>query len=182
MLLLMTGFALAYEPVKGINFPNKTEVEEFEFINNIKLKYVIYRQNDTAYFDRLIYDAIYSSTLASFKQIRSLGAIDKKCGKDDLIEIFEVSEDQLNDPARFPEKFTGGGNTGKDPLWGFFDPRINEYGYNAIVVSPHSEKISHRVMAHEVAHHWYSEFCLDRFTKMTSEQFAESIQEKLTWN
>ena len=182
MLLLMTGLALAYEPVRGISFDSKTEPEKWEFYHNIDLEYVIYRQENSSYYDKLIYEAIYASTLASFKSIRSLGAIDKRCGNNDLIEIYEISEDQLNSPARFPLNFIGGGNTGRDPLWGYFDPRINEPGYDAIVLSPHNEASNYRIMVHEMAHHWYSEFCLDRFTKMTSEEFAVSIQEKVKWN
>lgn len=179
MLLLMTGLALAYEPVKGISFAAKPERDEWEFFHNINLKYVIYRQENSAYSEMLMYDAIYSSSVASFKSIRSLGAIEKKCGNDDLIEIFEIPEDQLNNPARFPERFVGGGDTGKDPLWGYFDPRINEPGYNAIVLTPHMDASNYRILVHEIAHHWYSEFCLDRFTNMTSEDFAISIQEKM---
>lgn len=181
MFLLMAGFALAYEPVEGISFPNESEVEEYNFYHNIDLKYKIYRQANSGYYDSLIYDAIYSSTLASFKEIRSLGAIDKKCGKDDFIEIYEISENQLNDPSRFPSKYIGGGKTGRDPLWGYFDPRANEPGYNAIVITSHNDKSNYRVIVHEIAHHWYSEFCLDRFTKVNTEEFAIAIQEKVRW-
>ena len=91
MFLLMAGFALAYEPVEGINFPNVSEIEEYNFYHNINLRYRIYRQANSSYDDMLIYGAIYASTLASFREIQSLGAIDKKCGKDDFIEIYEIS-------------------------------------------------------------------------------------------
>jgi len=179
MFLLMAGFALAYEPVEGISFPNESEVEEYNFYHNIDLKYKIYRQANSGYYDSLIYDAIYSSTLASFKEIRSLGAIDKKCGKDDFIEIYEISENQLNDSSRFPSQYVGGGNTGRDSLWGYFDPRPAEPGYNAIIITPHADKSNYRVMVHEIAHHWYSEFCLERFTNLDSEEFAVKIQERV---
>ena len=181
MLLLMIGSALAYEPVEGINFSTKTSVEEFHFFHNIKLKFSISRQENSSYYDELIYRAIYTSSVVSFQKIQSLGAIDKRCVDNDLLQIFEISEAELNDPSRFPREFTGGGTTGKAPLWGYFDPRVNEPGYNSIVVSPHSEESNYRIMVHEVAHHWYSTFCLDSYTKITSEEFANLVQEKATW-
>jgi hypothetical protein len=181
MWLLMIGSALAYEPVEGIDFSTTTSVEEFEFFHDINLKFSISRQKGSSYSDELVYRAIYSSSLVSFQKIQSLGAINKKCVNNDLLEIFEISESQLNDSTRFPKEFIGGGATGKPSLWGYFDPRIEEPGYNAIVISPHSEESNYRILVHEIAHHWYSTFCLDSYAKTSSEEFANLVQEKATW-
>lgn len=181
MWFLMIGSALAYEPVEGIRFSTKTPVEEFDFYHDIKLKFSISRQENSNYYDELVYRAIYSSSVVSFQKIQSLGALNNRCVNNDLLEIFEVSENQLNDPSRFPREFIGGGQTGKPALWGYFDPRVEESGYNAIVLSPHSEESNYRILVHEVAHHWYSVFCLDSYTKISSEEFANLVQEKATW-
>jgi len=182
LFLLMTGFVAAYEPVRGIDFPQKTTVEEYNFYHDISLRFTVNRQNNTGYNNELLYRAIVVSSAASFKEIQSLGAIEKRCTPNDILEIFEIREDQLNSPNRFPEQFIGTDENGRDPLWGYFDPRMSEPGYNAIVVSPHSPDSNYRVLVHEVAHHWYATFCLERYTSLTSEEFAVEIQKKATWN
>jgi len=182
MLFLMVGAALAYEPVDGISFKTIEPVEQFEFIDNTYLKIESYRQENSTYYDELFYKAIYSSTVASLREIQSLGALHDKCTKNDLLQIFEISEAELNNPNRFPSRFIGGRDTGRAPLWGYFDPRIDEPGYNSIVISPHDKSSNYRILVHEVAHHWYSTFCLENYTKLTSEEFATMIQDKAVWN
>jgi len=182
MLFLMIGSALAYEPVDGISFENVTPIEQFEFIDNTYLKIESYRQQNSPYYDELFYKAIYSSTAVSLREINSLGALNNNCKKNDLLQIYEISEADLNSPERFPSRFIGGRDTGKPPLWGYFDPRVDEPGYNAIVVSPHDQGSNYRILVHEVAHHWYSTFCLEDYTNLTSEEFANMVQGKATWN
>jgi hypothetical protein len=177
----MVGMALAYKPVEGIKFPIKSEIEEYTFIDDIKLKFSINRQNLDSYPDEMIYKAIYSSTLVSIREIQSMGAAHKRCSSGELVEIFEISEKELNNPARFPEEFIGNSGRGYNSLWGYYDPRPNEPGLDAIVISPHSGNANYRIIAHEMAHYWYQTFCLERFTKLNSEEFAVSIQNKLIW-
>ena len=181
MLLLMTGLALAYEPIEGLTFERLTPVEEFDFVGDTKLTITTYRQQNSFYYDELFYKAIYSSTVVSLKKVQSLGALHKKCAEDDMVEIYEISEKDLNDPARFPKEFIGGQGNGRGSLWGYFDPRISEPGYNAIVLSPHSESENYRILVHEIAHHWYATFCLERYTNITSEDFAVSVERQATW-
>lgn len=182
MWLLLASLASAYTPVRGIDFPNKTEVDEYHFFHGINFKFQISRQENTEYYDSLIYRAIYFSSLASWKKIESLGAIDKECIKGDLVEIFEISEAELNNPARFPAKYIGDKDNGKPNLWGYYDPRNNESGLDAIVISAHdSDSENYRIIVHEIAHYWYSAFCLDSYTGTTSEEFAVKIQEEVIW-
>jgi hypothetical protein len=177
----MTGLALAYTPTQGISFEEKTPVEEFKFVGNTKLKIQTYRQENSPYYNELFYRAIYSSTVVSLRKIQSLGALNKKCSPNDLLEIFEISEDQLNDSTRFPKEFVGGGNTGREKLWGYFDPRVSEPGHNSIVLSSHDKSSNYRILVHEMAHHWYATFCLERYTKLSSEEFAITVQEEAPW-
>lgn len=181
MLLLMTGLALAYTPVEGISFEKITSPETFEFIGDTKLTISTYRPDKSTYYDELFYKAIYSSAVVSLKKVQSLGALNKKCSPDDLVEIYEISESSLNDPSRFPKEFIGGQGNGRGSLWGYFDPRVSESGYDAIVLSPHNESENYRILVHEMAHHWYATFCLDRYTNTTSEEFAVSVEKQATW-
>jgi hypothetical protein len=178
----MAGIALAYEPVDGISFPIKSEIEEYIFIDNIKFKFSINRQSMDSYPDELIYKAIYSSTLFSIREIQAMGAQHKRCSSGELVEIFEISEKELNNPSRFPEEFINNPSRGYTSLWGYYDPRPNENALDAIVISSgHMKSSSYRIVAHEIAHYWYQTFCLERFTKLNSEEFATSIQNKLIW-
>jgi hypothetical protein len=181
LLLLISSLALAYEPVNGISFPNVTKVEEYDFYHNIRFRFQLYRQKNTQYFDNLIYRGIFSSSLAAWKRIEKIGAINKQCGSD-ILEIFEISEAQLNNPKRFPEGFIGHPEQGVPNLWGFFDPRTSEPGYDSIVVSYQgADKINFKLIVHEIAHYWYSSFCLENYTIATSEQFATVVEKEVVW-
>jgi hypothetical protein len=183
MWLLLASLASAYTPVRGLNFPNKTEVDEYHFFHGINFKFQINRQENTEYHDSLIYRAIYFSSLASWKKIEPMGAINQECNRGSLVEIFEVSENELNNPSRFPAEFIENKKLGKPSLWGYYDPRPNESGLDAIVVSPHgNDSENYRIIVHEIAHYWYDSFCLNSHTKMTSEEFAVMIQREVTWN
>ena len=182
MLFLLLNLANAYEPVSGIEFPNRTEVKQYNFYHNIDLRVQINRMMNTQFYDLLIYRAILDSSLASWKKIEPLGIIDNKCRPLDLIEIYEISEAQLNNPQRFPANFIGNPATGKPNLWGFYDPRNSEFGLDTIVVSPHGDdSINFGLIVHEIAHFWYADFCLDEHMKMTSEQFAVMIEREIKW-
>jgi hypothetical protein len=181
MLLLVTGIALAYTPTEGIDFERITSPETFDFIGDTKLTISTYRAKESSYYDELFYKAIYSSTVVSLGKVQSLGVLNKKCSQNDLVEIYEISETSLNDPSRFPKEFIGGQGNGRGSLWGYFDPRISEPGYNSIVLSPHNESENYRILVHEIAHHWYATFCLDRYTNSTSEEFAVAVEQQATW-
>jgi len=183
MWLLLTSLASAYTPVRGIDFPDKTEVEEYHFFHGINFKFQINRQENTEYYDSLIYRAIYFSSLASWKKIEPMGLIDRECNGGNLVEIFEVSENELNNPSRFPAEYIGNKEIAKPNLWGYYDPRLSESGLDAIVVSPHGDDSeNYRIIVHEIAHYWYESFCLSSHTRMTSEEFAVMIQQQVTWN
>jgi hypothetical protein len=183
MWFLLASLASAYTPVRGLDFPNKTEVKEYEFYHGIKFKFQISRQKITEYYDKLIYQAIYFSSLASWKKIEPMGLIDRQCDGDDLVEIFEISESELNNPSRFPAQYIGNRELGRFNLWGYYDPRATEPGFDAIVVSPHGDDAeNYRIIVHEIAHYWYNSFCLDSYIRMSSEDFAVMIQKEVTWD
>ena len=182
MWLLLASLASAYTPVRGIDFPNKTEVDEYHFFHGINFKFQISRQESTEYPDSLIYRAIYFSSLASWKKIEPMGAIGRECNKGNLVEIFEISENELNNPSRFPAQYVESKGSGRPSLWGYYDPRSSESKVDAIVVSPQgSDSENYRIIVHEMAHYWYESFCLSSHTKMTSEEFAVLIQKEVTW-
>jgi hypothetical protein len=124
---------------------------------------------------------MYASTLASFRAIEELGAIDRACHRDVRLDIYEVPVAVLNDPTRFPAELVENAARGQPPLSGLFDPRNEARGVNAIVVTPHYEAENYRIIVHEIAHYWYLTFCLDRYTRQTSEEFAIAIQTKATY-
>jgi len=182
MLFLLASLAIAYTPVRGIDFPNKTEVKEYHFYHGINFKFQINRQENTEYYDSLIYRAIYFSSLASWKKIEPIGIIDHQCNPNSLVEIFEISETDLNNPTRFPAEFIGSKQKERGNLWGYYDPRSSEIGLDAIVVSPHQDDAeNYRIIVHEIAHYWYDAFCLGSKLNINSEEFAVEIQQEVTW-
>jgi len=180
-MLLLCGLALAYDPVAGINFPSKSIIEETNFYHGITFKFQLNRQSNTGYYDQLIYRAIYESSVASFNEIEKFGLIERQCNPNEFLEIFEVSESQLNDPKRFPADFVGDLSAGRGSLLGFYDPRNSENYRDAIVITPHDNAESYRIIVHEIAHYWHARFCLQDHITTSSEDFALKIQSKVTW-
>ncbi len=178
ILLSLIRVAIAYEPVKGINLPVVTEEEEYHFFEDIKLKFQIYQPENYKYDGILLNRAILAGTASSLLQIKKMNLLYNRCYFDEKLEIYEISEKELNNPNRFPKEYIGNSSGTKPSLWGYHDPRNNEPGYDAIVISPHSKEINYRIMVHEIAHYWYAAFCLQDRINISSEEFAIMIQEK----
>jgi hypothetical protein len=181
MILLLSSLSLAYDPVAGIDFPNKSVVKEYGFYHDINFRFRVNRQADSGFFDQLIYRAIYDASLSSFQNINELGLLDRQCAPNEFLEIYEISESQLNDPKRFPADFVGNIALGRGSLLGFYDPRNSESYIDAIVITAHDNTESYRIVVHELAHYWYARFCLQDRAPFTSEQFALKIQSRAIW-
>lgn len=175
-LAALLSTAYAYDSVNGISFPDVSEVETYDFYHDIHLTFQLHRQASTAYPDPLIYGALYFASLYSWKRIEPMGAIDHLCKRNNTLDIYEVSLEQLNDSHRFPLDSLPNAGTQAGPVWGYFEPREMRGGNDVIVLTPHDEATSKTVMYHEVAHYWYSAFCLERYTSMTSEEFAVAVE------
>jgi hypothetical protein len=174
--LCFFNLALAYAPVDNINFKSPEEIN-ISFYNDINFKASFYGSENSKYSKKLINSAVYTSSYESLSRIESLGLLDKQCEKDVKLEIFEISNEQLNDPKRFPPEYVENKLKGSPPLLGFFDPTNNENKYNAIVVSPHSFEENFKILSHEIAHYWYNRFCLFQYLNETSENFAREIEQ-----
>lgn len=180
-MLLLCSLALAYDPVAGIDFPNKSVIKEYGFYHGIDFRFQLNRQSNTGYFDQLIYRAIYDSSLASFQTIETYGYLDRQCAPNEFLEIFEISEIELNNPNRFPAKFVENYSEGRGSLLGFYDPRNSESYIDSIVITPQHNAESYRIIVHEIAHYWYARFCLQDRVSITSEEFAVKIQTRAVW-
>ena len=176
LLALWTTSAEAYTPVAGLSFASVALVEDTTFAHGWHLRVRAHRRAETAYPDDLLAQALYMGTLQSMRAARRLGAENKLCRPGAEIDLYEIREDALNDPRRFPARFIGGGDTGRGPLWGYFDPMPSDRLHDVIVVSPQTPQSSYRIAAHEIAHYWYSVLCLDRVTDQSSEAFAKAIE------
>jgi hypothetical protein len=170
IFLSLLTFALAYEPVEDIKFSKHIESKDLNFNGNI-LNYSFYRKEKTTYPDGLVDRGIKSASYASLNKIREIKADITPCRSSERLEIYEVSISQLNDKDRFSLDFFTSEN-----IWGYFDPRTKESKINSIMVTPHSEFENFQILTHEIAHHWYSAYCLEEHTMLSSEEFAKEIQ------
>ena len=128
----------------------------------------------TSYSAGLITKSILDSSLESIRTIESSFGKIELCRPSEYLEIYEVSESDLNNSSRFPLTYVASGK-----VWGYFDSRRDERLINSIVVTPHTEYENYQILTHEIAHHWYSAYCLDQYTSKTSEEFAIQIQHQL---
>jgi hypothetical protein len=170
IILSIISVVLAYEPTEGINFSEYVENKTLNFNNNI-LSYSFYRKNKTVYPAGLTDLGIKSASYASLKKIFEIKPDIKPCRPNEKLEIYEISVSQLNDKDRFSLDFFISQN-----IWGYFDPRVSESKVNSIMVTPHSEFENFQILTHEIAHHWYSAYCLEEHTMLSSEEFAKQIQ------
>lgn len=173
-LLLLASAALAYHPVDGISLSSLVEKKIIQIKEKNSISYSVTRMQKTSYSAELITKSILDSSLESIRTIEfNFGKIEQ-CRPSEYLEIYEVSKSDLNNSSRFPLTYVASGE-----VWGYFDPRRDERLINSIVVTPHTEYENYQILTHEVAHHWYSAYCLDQYTSKTSEEFAIQIQHQL---
>jgi hypothetical protein len=168
-----------YLPIANLPFTSEVKDIHNEYYHDVKFDAKVYRPASSEYDDDLVTKAIYLSTYHSFHKIEALGLIDRQCTRGIQLDIFEIPESELNNVSRFPAEYVENPATGATKLWGFFDPRNDTPFVNAIVVSPQSREQDIKILAHEIAHYWYANFCVSYSTKQTSEEFAREIEGKV---
>ena len=184
MLLALIVSASAYTPVDGLDLSNKSEVISAKFTDGVELRYQVSQSAspETAHLSKeMMSKAVGIATVSSMFEIQKLTPLKYQCDRGNLLEIFEISEKDLNDPSRFPKQYIYDPEKGQGPLWGYYDPRPYEDKVDSIVISNHGDQQNYRIMVHEIAHYWYSAYCLERYSSMTSEQFATKIAGESTW-
>ena len=169
--ILALSSALAYEPVSGIQFQDFVQRNSIKINNANTIEYSFYRLKNTGYPIQLSNRGIQLSSIQSLREIGKIKPGLAQCRKNEKLEIFEILPDQLNEEDRVPEGYFSSGN-----MLGYFDPRASESEVDSIVLTKNSQFINFQIITHEVAHHWYSSYCLEQYTKMTSEEFAQKVQ------
>jgi hypothetical protein len=170
IFLFLISSVLAYEPIKSLSFDEEIQKRSL-FFEGQPLNYSFYKKKKTSYSKQLIENAILASSLSSLSKIKEIKNDIVPCRPNETLEIYELSISQLNDKERFPEVFSYNKN-----VWGYFDPRPKEKNINSILVTQQSEFNGFQILTHEIAHHWYSAYCLEEYTSMTSEEFAVKVQ------
>lgn len=171
LYLLLLSSVLAYEPVKSVSFQDSVQTGSLKIDELNSIRYSVHRLKNTGYPAELLTRGINLSSIQSVRKIKKIKPGLSPCKKDEKLEIFEITSDQLNEDDMIPEGYFSSGN-----MLGYFDPRDSETDINSIVLTKNSQFINFQIITHEVAHHWYSSYCLQQYTKMTSEEFAQEIQ------
>jgi hypothetical protein len=169
LYLYFISSALSYEPVTDIKF-NSTASFEYNFGQSYTLKYKIFRKSNI-YSNDFLSRSVALATSASISKIMSIDRNMVQCKQDEALEIYEISVSELNDDNRFKNiaKFN-------DQVWGYFDPMVDEQNINIILVTPHSKYENFQILTHEIAHHWYSVYCVGNYSDISTEDFALQIQ------
>ncbi len=176
-LILYAASAFGYSMMDGLSFPGETLSINYNFSDDANLHLKAYRQLHSAYSNEMIYHSIYESSLASLKKIESFG-ISQQCDPDNFLEIYEITEAQINMSNHHPKSLDTNLTEYVGSIWGYFDPRLYEKKIDSIVVSQHDDKINSTILSHEIAHYWYSSYCVSEHNPgLSSEEFAVEIQE-----
>ena len=171
LYILALSSALAYEPVSGIHFQDWVQKNSIKINNMNTIEYSFYRLKNTGYPVQLSDRGIRLSSIQSLREIEKIKPGLVPCSNNEKLEIFEILPDQLNEEDRVPAGYFSSGN-----MLGYFDPRVSESEIDSIVLTKNSQFLNFQIITHEVAHHWYSSYCMEKYTKMTSEEFAQKVQ------
>ena len=180
LLFLLSNLAFAWDRVEGLKFeePYLLKQEYFYGINvdvNIHFHKKSYFTNDDV--SRTLFD----SAFYSFHQIEYYGRIDKQMLKGVKIELYELTESEINDPKRFPPDDVLNPLKNSPELVGFFEPSKTDPYTTYIAVTHVSDwDYDYRTLVHEFAHYWYYTFGMIMFYNGTSESFAQKINDLVT--
>ncbi len=180
-LLLLAAAAHAESPyfrVAGQDLTTRTLYQLALLTDGESLTYNVYQPENPSYPISMIAAAVRDSSEESIREIRVIAPRAFQVSRPAL-NIYEISTDALNDPARFPAKFVEDPQRGLGPLWGFFDPVVIDGKVDAIVVSDHGLAADEGILRHEIAHRWYAAYCIDRYVTLTSEEFARRVEASL---
>lgn len=173
LLLAAAQARTPYVPVAGLDMGTHTLYQFAVLSDGESLTYNVYQPQGAAYSTTMIADAVRASSEESLREIRAIAPGATPCVRR-MLDIYEIAESALNDVARFPARFVGNPSEGRGPLWGYYDPNAAT-GLEVIVVSAHGAVEDRRILVHEIAHRWYAAYCMDRYTTMTSEEFAVGV-------
>lgn len=168
--------AWGYGPLEGLRFKSSILYKQYIENHNINIYYEYKYHKDSDYIE-LIVDGIEESSNLSISEIKKSYPSAGDCKPNDIIEIYEVESKVLNDEKRFDIK-----KIITDNIWGFYDPRVSEDYVDSIVLTSHGRTANYTVLVHEIAHYWYSRFCLESYASVSSEQFATLIQNRIDWS
>ena len=163
-----------YARVAGLDLSVRTLYQFALLSDGESLTYNVYQPEGAAYPLDMVEAAVAASSATSVSQIHAIAPSARPCSHRSL-DLYEIAVVSLNDPARFPERFLGNPLEGRGPLWGYFDPSAGGSPVDVIVVSDHGAFEDRRILEHEVAHRWYAAYCMDSYTRMTSEEFAVRV-------
>lgn len=175
IFLWLVTSAWGYEPLQNLKFDSTKILRQYIEEQNVEVYYRYYYKESN--YKSLIINGMEESTDLSLNEIKKSYPKAQDCKPYDIIEIYEVDLKVLNDENRFEIK-----KSIPQDIWGFYDPRANENYIDSIVLTSHGKMANYTVLVHEIAHYWYSRYCLENYTDMSSEQFATLIQNKIEWS
>ena len=163
-------YQTTYEPLNDISFNYKNEANVLVCHQDQiwKMNYAVYNQTDE--FASLISTNIIplSHQVFQFADLHKIPL--NECIAKDHLEIFQISQQTLNDHTRFdgwqPQ------NDDASIIWGLYDPRLGQKIFASIMISDHGPKENPLIFAHELSHYWYDRFCWNQYWNNSDEQFA----------
>lgn len=173
MLLMASTIYTQYAPLNDRIF----ELRNGQFtVESVDVKYSIYNA-EYGYTIDFIESYLISTSEKLHNWFNQKKYPIKDCRKEEALDIYSVPLNILNDRTRFHD-FDGARNE-DIIIWGLFDSIQNDNTKSAIVLTDNGIQNNINILNHEIAHYWYHRYCLDIFTDLTTEQFAQKMEKEL---
>ncbi len=167
--------AVTYAPLADLSFSTRAQGLTYHAFTGERVTYDVFLPEGSKTTVGFVKAAVERASARAIAEIRYDHRARRACHNAERVEIYEVGDDVVNDAERL-RRAGYASHVLVANLLGFYDPRDDEPGLNAIVISRQDPELTARMLWHEVAHHWYSVFCMADLGRESSEDFARRIQ------
>ena len=145
---------------------------------NLQIFYERSSWNKSSYSENFVKNVSKNTMNHLFSFLKKKNLKKANCGsKPQLLKIFVVSLNTLNDRVRFPISSLEnlGVNSGSSII-GYYDPTHYDYMSDSIILTDISKERNNKLLAHEISHYFYNRFCIKTQTFQNTEPFAQEFE------
>jgi len=154
-----------------------------ERVGNRTVRYSVFYQSPLynsggSYNNEFVSTVLERSSVEIFRFIDENSIRYVECSPDLKLNIYHISSSYLNDHSRFRD--WGPSNNVQDKntftLWALYDPMKQDRFNASIFLTDHGMWANEILIAHEVAHYWFTRFCMTLTYSSGTEDFAKKFE------
>lgn len=170
MLFLSTAWS--YKPVENIEL--ETIAENIQLKTNDKLIVLTIQNQDdnkNTMSEQEIIETLEMSYRVVYTYLKERNYPTKDCRLKENLYIYTLSKENLNNRDLFYKYHIDGPTN----IVGLYDRSENKYN-SAVIILTEQDSFNKNVLLHEAAHYWYDRMCVDIYSRIDPETFAERME------